>query len=434
MRLRYLLFPLLLAGGLNARAQALLQKLGSISLPTIGTALAVDGTTAYVLTASAGESQLLTYDVSTPASPRQLSRLALPTANTPPLPFRYAVVSNHTLYVSSYPTSYTTPHSESTLALNVQNPSAPALIGHVLSVGGDETHLAASGDYLYTVSDNGLILRVYNRTGPIYSSYLSEVKNINLPYSLSGILSLCASGNTLYVQYGNGVFATVDITNPAAPVSSSATRVGTISAASGALAVGLAQPQYVGSVPSNTLRIYSLATLLQPALIRELPGSYGTRVALQGQFAYTVGETSPYIPAVASSREPLRAYYLPASGGAPIVATDPASQGANALVAANNLVYAVTDTDVSIYAFPATALATRAATATANLPLYPNPARGQVHLPQLAPGSPVSIFDVTGRCCLQAAVPAQGHLDISSLSAGLYHVRAGGTSSKLVVE
>lgn len=430
----FLIAGLLLVGTLTARAQATLTKLSNVAVPSIGTELAVSGTTAYVFTANASQQQLLIYDVSTPAAPQLTSTLTLPPApGLPPLPFRHAVVSNGTLYASSYPTVATTPSSQTTLAIDVRNPTSPSVVGVVLSVGGNERFLAASGDYLYTVPDNNNVLAVYNRA-QLSGPYLSLLQTVNLPYSLSGILSLSRSGNTLYVQYGNGVFATVDITNPANPVSSAGTTPGVVSAAAGPLGAGLVQPLYAGSVPSNTLRLYSLSNPLQPALSYNLPGSYGTRVAVSGQGVFTVGATSPYLPAVASSSQPLRGYYVPTNGTAPVAAVDATSQGANALVAANNLAYVLTDASLSIYAFPATVLATHSAASPAALIIYPNPASGTVHLPQLTPGAAITIYDIAGRSCLLATLPASGKLNISALPAGLYQVRTGTSVSKLLID
>jgi hypothetical protein len=419
---------------LSIQAQAALTKLGSATLASTGTALAVDGTTAYVLTASAGQQQVHLFDVSVPATPRYKSSLTLlPTTNLPPLPFRHAVVSNGTLYITSYPTSATTPHSVVALAIDVRNPTSPSVLGSFSNAGGDEMLLAASGDYMYAVMANSSSLNVYNRT-QTYSSYLTSQRTVNLPYSLSGILSLSVSGNTVYVQYGNGVFSTLDITNPANPVSSSGTTAGTVSAASGALAAGLAQPLYAGSVPSNTLRLYSLSSPLQPVLIHSLPGSYGTQVAVSGQSVFTIGATSPYITAAASSSQPLRGYYLPANGTAPIAAVDAISQGANALVAANNLAYVLTDTSLGIYAFPATVLATQPAAPQTALSIYPNPASGTVHIPQLTRGETITIYDMVGRVCLQATPLASGTIDVSALQKGLYQVRAGASMGKLTIQ
>lgn len=435
MRFRYVfLAAALLTSGLRVQAQAALTKLGSVAIPSYGTEVAVSGTTAYVLTASTGQQNLRVYDVSTPATPQLLSTLALPTpAYAPSLPFRHAVLSNGTLYVSSFPTNLTTPHSVLVWAINVNNPASPSLIAQVQPAGGDELFLAASGDYFYTVFDNATTLYVYDRT-QVSNGYFAAWRSVALPYSLSGITSLSLSGNTAYIQYTNGTFATLDLTTASTPVSSAGTLPGSLSAASGALGFGLAQPAYAGSVPSNTLRFYSLSTPLRPTLVSSQAGSYGTRLAAGGQSVFTVGATSPFLNAAASSSEPLRGYYVPTSGSAPVTAFDATTQGANALAVANNVAYILTDASFSIYAFPTTVTAAKAATALAPLPLYPNPAHGKLNLPKLAPGAPVTIYDVAGRSCLQALLPTSGTLDISALPAGLYQVRTGTSSSKLLVD
>lgn len=427
--MRFSLLSGLLLCGLSAAAQAPLVKLGSVGLPSYGTELVVNGTTAYVLTASAGQQSLRVYDVSTPAAPQLQSTLALPAYGFfPPLPPRHAAYSNGRLLVSSYPTTTTLPPSMTTWLLDVSNPTRPSVITTGFANGSTELFVALSGNYRYQLLDNSSLLYVYDTSS-------SSPRTVNLPYSLSSILGLTANGNTVYVQYGNGTFATIDITTPGAPVSSAGTMAGTIGAASGTLGAGLAQPAHANSVPGNALRVYSLSNPLQPALVRSLPGNNGTRVAAGGQSVFTMGATNPYLPAAPSSAEPLRGYFFPAGGGAPVAAIDTSasSQGANALAVVSNRAYVLTDASLSIYAFPATVTATRAA-ARPPLPLYPNPAQGALFLPQLAPGTPIAVYDATGRCCLRAAQPAQGPLDIRALPAGLYQVHAGPATSKLVVE
>ncbi|RYY20603.1 MAG: T9SS type A sorting domain-containing protein [Cytophagaceae bacterium] len=431
--MRHLLLATCLLGVLPAQAQTSLTKLGSVTVPGYGTELLVSGTTAYVFTAVAGAQYLRVYDVSTPASPQLLSTLALTnTANYPPLPPHHATLSNGVLYVSSYPQTSYNPHAGMIWAINVTNPASPVVYGSTNAASGDDLFVAASGDYAYAVVDNSNQLYVYSRN--TYSNgNLMTVRTITLPYSVSGVIGLSVSGTTGYVQYANSVFATLDLTNPANPVSSPGTTAGTISATSGPLAYGLAQPNYLGSVPSNTLRFYSLATPAQPRLVRAQAGSYGTRVAAGGQSVFTVGATSPYQVAAATSSEPLRGYYSPTSGAAPVAAVTTDTQGANALAVANNVAYVLTDTELRIYAFPTTVTATRDA-ALAALPRYPNPAHGQLRLPQLALGAPVAIYDALGRVCLDTKLPASGTLDISALPTGLYHVRTASATSKLVVE
>jgi hypothetical protein len=437
MRIRYfLLSSLLLLGTLSTWAQTALTKLGSVTIPSYGTELAVSGTTAYVLTASAGQQNLLVYDVSTPAAPRLLSTTALPSApNLGALPPRHATVSGGLLCVTSYPSNRTTPLFSALWTIDVNNPASPVVRATAGIVGTDD-FVAAAGDYVYVVAAERNQLYVLNRT-PIAGSnpaYLPQERTIDLPYSLSGIIGVSLAGTTAYVQYANGAFATLDVRNPAQPVSSPGTTPGTISAASGTLAAGLAQPVYAGSLPSNTLRFYSLNSPLQPSLLRSQPGTYGTRVAVGAQNVFTCGETSPFVSAAPSSTEPLRGYFLPSNGGAPLEAVATDTQGANALVASANMAYVLTDSELSIYAFPATVTATRGAAALAPLTLYPNPASHTVQLAQAAPGSSVAIYDLTGRICLETKLPLTGTLDVSALAAGLYHVRTGTSVGKLTIQ
>jgi hypothetical protein len=437
MCIRYfLLSSLLLASTLTTWAQTALTKLGSVAVPGYGTELVVSGTTAYVFTASAGQQGLRVYDVSTPAAPRLLSTLALPNAiNFGALPPRHAAVSGGLLCVTSYHSNVVIPNFSALWTIDVSNPASPS-VRTADGVAGEEDFVATTGEYVYAVASDRNQLYVYNRT-PVTGfgqPYLTIARTIDLPYSLSGIISLSFTGTTAYVQYANGVYATLDMRNAAQPVSSPGITPGTITAASGTLAAGLAQPVYAGSVPSNTLRFYSLSTPLQPSSLRSQAGKYGTQVAVGAQTVFTCGETSPFISAVPSSTEPLRGYFLASNGSAPLEAVAADTHGANALVAANNMAYVLTDTEFSIYAFPATITATRGATALAPLALYPNPASRTVQLAQATPGSSVAVYDLTGRICLQAKLPPSGTLDVSALSAGLYHVRTGTAVGKLTIQ
>jgi hypothetical protein len=439
MRIRYfLLSSLLLLGAFSTQAQTALTKLGSVALPGYGTELVVSGTTAYVLTASAGQQGLRIYDVSAPAAPRLLSTLALPRyVNGPAVPPRHAVVNNGVLFVVSYPTNYTTPSTVVLWSIDVSNPSSPFVRTTDSNAGGSETFVAANGNYFYVVPNDRSQLYVYNRTPVVFQNnppYLPIERGVDLPYSLSGIININTSGTTAYIQYANAAFATLDLSNAAQPVSSPGTTPGTITANDGTLAAGLAQPVYAGSVPSNTLRFYSLSSPLQPALVRSQAGSYGTRVAVSGQNVLTCGATSPFIAAVPSSSEPLRGYSLAVSGASSVEAVATGTQGSNALVAVNNVAYVLTDTELSIYAFPSTVTATRGVASLAPLTLYPNPTSHMVQLAKAAPGSSVAVYDLTGRICLETKLPPNGTLDVNTLSAGIYHVRTGTAVGKLMIQ
>ncbi len=438
MSLRYLLFSTWLLSGFSSQAQATLTKLSSVAVPSYGTELVVSGTTAYVLTASAGQHGLRVYDVSTPATPRLLSTLALPRAlGTAALPPRHAVVNNGVLFVVSYPTNASIPATIVLWSIDVSNPASPSVRTTGGSTGGSETFVAASGNYLYVVPNNLSEVQVYNRTPYLFQNnppLLTLERKVDLPYSLSGIIGVKTSGTAAYVQYANNAFVTLNLSDAAQPVSSPGTTPGTITAADGSLAAGLAQPVYAGSIPSNTLHFYSLSNPLQPTLIRSQAGNYGTRVAVSGQSVFTCGETSPFIAAVPSSSEPLRGYLLTANGASSVEAVATGTQGSNALVAANGMAYVLTDTELSIYAFPNTVTSTRGASTLAPLALYPNPASRTVRLAQAAPGSSVAIYDLTGRICLETRLPPSGTLDVSALSSGLYHVRTGAAVGKLTIQ
>jgi len=80
---------------------------------------------------------------------------------------------------------------------------------------------------------------------------------------------------------------------------------------------------------------------------------------------------------------------------------------------------------------PTTGLAT---TSSARLSLYPNPARHTVQLTN-APAGPIMLFDATGRIVLHAQPATRNaQLDLRGLPPGLYLLRAGEQTKRLVVE
>lgn len=88
----------------------------------------------------------------------------------------------------------------------------------------------------------------------------------------------------------------------------------------------------------------------------------------------------------------------------------------------------------------ATALPARAAAPTASLVLFPSPAHHTATLRLPAPATAETTFallDALGRTARTVAVPAsasEARLDLQGLPAGLYLVRGGGMSARLVIE
>jgi len=88
----------------------------------------------------------------------------------------------------------------------------------------------------------------------------------------------------------------------------------------------------------------------------------------------------------------------------------------------------------------ATALATQAATEASTFTLAPNPARDRATLTLAAPlpqPTAMQVLDALGRPVRQQALPARATtavLDLTGLPAGLYLVRGGGATGRLVVE
>lgn len=69
--------------------------------------------------------------------------------------------------------------------------------------------------------------------------------------------------------------------------------------------------------------------------------------------------------------------------------------------------------------------------------VYPNPTRTAVTVAGLLPSQPVQIFDLLGRLVFRCTVPAQGDLQLALLATlppGLYLMRAGAQTRRLVVE
>ena len=73
------------------------------------------------------------------------------------------------------------------------------------------------------------------------------------------------------------------------------------------------------------------------------------------------------------------------------------------------------------------------AVATRSLNLWPNPAGQRVWL-AATPNAPVEIVDARGRTVRTTPLTATGELDLTGLAPGLYVVRAGGATARLVVE
>lgn len=87
---------------------------------------------------------------------------------------------------------------------------------------------------------------------------------------------------------------------------------------------------------------------------------------------------------------------------------------------------------------PATPLAITAAKTTPTAQLFPNPAHSTatLHLPATAPRQPLTLTDAVGRLVRQYPAPTgpEAVLDLRGLPAGVYLVRCGQLSQRLVVE
>ena len=74
---------------------------------------------------------------------------------------------------------------------------------------------------------------------------------------------------------------------------------------------------------------------------------------------------------------------------------------------------------------------------TSPLAVFPNPSRGAATLVGAVPGTAVRVFDATGHAVFSTNTDAQGRASVlpaAGLAAGIYVVRAGSQSTRLVVE
>lgn len=87
---------------------------------------------------------------------------------------------------------------------------------------------------------------------------------------------------------------------------------------------------------------------------------------------------------------------------------------------------------------PNASLATKASAATPAAQLFPNPAHGTatLRLPAGTPRLPLTLTDALGRTVRRYPAPAapETELDLRGLPAGVYVVRCGQLSQRLVME
>jgi hypothetical protein len=403
----------------TAQAQVLTQ-LSRTSILNGGVVIAANATRAYAFTQRTPLT-ILTYDVSIPTAPVGLANT---TFNNNTVASACALVGT-TLYSTSLP-STTTPATTTLLAFDVST-ATPRLLKTV-TLSADKVLLAASGSVLcaLTSSSTSSLTNLL-----LFSNELTQLSSTSLP---SAAIALTAGPQTAYVQYVNSTaFIAVDLTTPTAPLVRPS-QPGSIGATNGQLAYGLQDPTQstTATSPDNTLTVYDVSSPLAPRALRTTTGQIGRTLVAGTTGVFTLRTNPTYAPAN-PSRFPLRAYAASLSAPTPVASNEVdipfyTSQA----VASGTTLYVIDGVSMNIYSLSGTPLATRAATLPA--PAYPNPTHGTLHLPHLTPGTAITITDALGRPSLQAALPASGTLDLSALPAGLYLVRAGEATTKLIVE
>ncbi|RZJ91532.1 MAG: T9SS type A sorting domain-containing protein [Hymenobacter sp.] len=267
----------------------------------------------------------------------------------------------------------------------------------------------------------------------IYDSNLVFVGSLSTPTPPTNLVT---HAGTLYVTRGNSSVTTYNLSTPAAPTLIGSSAPASIQTVSGTRAYGVVSADGT-TVPITSLRGYDVtaASRMAPVAVTNSP-LLGTMVTATsgGRAVFTTGDANPtFNPPNTGRQLPLLAYDFTTPSQPKLVGQDNMILGAYAIASSGDYAYLATGISVQVYTLSGLPLATRTATPAA-LPFYPNPAHGILTLPQLAPATPVTIFNALGQVCLDSSLPASGLLDISTLPAGLYQVRAGHAASKLIVE
>lgn len=369
------------------------------NLPVSGAlGVAANGTLAYLTGASF---TLDTYTMSQPAAPAPLGSVAAGT----PYP-RRVVAGGARAYVLGW--GLGSPVATSGLrAFSLSAASAPVAGPTLLTLGPPDQYVAAT-ETLVGVASN------QNATLAIYDTNLTLLASTSTSAPANG---LTMNGTAAYLQRGNSVDV-YNLANPAAPVRST-TFIGNILATSGALAFGLT---------GSTLLVYDISNPLLPVLKGSTTTNGGTLLAASGNRVYTTGVYA----AIGGSTSQLQAFDVSIPTAPRLLATAAAGSTAAALAASGDAAYLVDGSSFQVYALAGVLAAAVPASSAAGL--YPNPAHGTLMVPSVPVAAPISIYDTMGRLQLQATVPATQLLDISTLAKGLYLVRLGAATQRLVVD
>ena len=237
---------------------------GSVGTGTNPTAVAVSGTTAYVVNQSSNTLQA--FDVANPAAP-----VLLGFANTGTDPYAVAV---------SGTTAYVVNRTSNTLqAFNVANPAAPVLLGFANTDTGP-VNVAVSGTTAYVVNSTSSTLQAFNVANPAAPALLGTVATGSNP------ISVAVSGTTAYVVNAtSNTLQAFSVANPAAPA-----LLGTVATGTGPNGVAVSGTMaYVVNTTSNTLQAFNVANPAAPALLGTVATGAGPiSVAVSGTAAYVV--------------------------------------------------------------------------------------------------------------------------------------------------
>ena len=262
--------------------------------------------------------------------------------------------------------------------------NAPALFG-------------GSGTTPGTLAQYGATTAYYN-TDIVTAKYLDNGPTASVAWVQVGGGTEADQGQALAVQ-GNTVWVAGSLSNDAA--NSAAAVFG----ATGATAGTAPQPGVGGYVNTDVLvaRYTDLGTTATLAGTR-VAGSQGrdlaTGLVLAGSQPYVVGQA-----------------YLPATFG------NLTLDGPNATITG------------FLAGLDATMLAVRASAPASGLTLYPNPAAGgAATLTGATPGAAVQVLDVLGRALATTVADVRGTARLAGLAPGLYLVRAGSATVRLVVQ
>ena len=360
--------------------------------------VASTGTTAYL--ANFGDNSLQTYNLAAPSAPVLLSTISPASARA-----RSVAASGTMVYVLGNDLGTST--SSQLRAFDVSVPTAPTP-RQVLTLAAPPLYVAASSTLVCVASGQSATLQVY-------SSDLTLLSTITTS-SFADRVTL--NGTTAYLQRGSQVDV-YNLSTPSAPVRQT-TITGTIGAVSGTLAFGLS---------GSTLLVYNVSNPLAPTLVGSTATNGGTLLAASGNTVFTTG----LYAAIGGSTSLLQSFDV-SNPSAPVLrATAGAGSTATALAASSNAAYLVNGYTLQVYSLTGSSLATLPIN-TRNISLYPNPARTTLTITQVAANTPVTIYDLAGRVCLHALLPASGSLDINSLSTGFYLAHIGESVQKFIVE